>query len=139
MPQSATAMLSDTPESEPDLAEVLDLDLEQKLKLVGLGHLIPKVRELERRIDPKAMDLLDKLLVHRAKQNRVNYDSWLRKMGKHYAALYLDPSASEGEIKRRYRRLARLHHPDVGGDKESMQLITEAYSAILADLRNQHS
>jgi len=130
-------MSSDSPKCEPDPADILDVDIEQKLKLVGLGHLIPKVRELERQIDPKAMDLLDKLLVHRARQDRVVYDGWLKEMGKHYAALYLDPSASEKEIKRRYRRLARLHHPDVGGDKENMQLITEAYSAILEDLRKE--
>ena len=123
--------------AEPETASILDMDIEAKLKLTGLSHLIPKVRELERHIDPIAMDMLDKLLLYKAKQNRIKYDQWISKMAKHYAALQLTPSATEEEIKRRYRRLARLHHPDLGGDKEAMQRIAEAYDAILTELKKQ--
>ena len=130
-------MSSGSLETEPGACSILDMDVEQKLRLAGMAHLIPKVRELERRIDPVALDLLDKLLLHRAKHDLIKYDRWLSRVGKHYAALQLEPGASLDDIKRRFRRLARLHHPDVGGDTESMQLITEAYEAIVADLKKQ--
>jgi DnaJ domain len=34
------------------------------------------------------------------------------------------------EIKKRYRLLAREHHPDAGGDAERMKLINAAYSDL---------
>lgn len=48
--------------------------------------------------------------------------------------------ASEGEtreqIERRYRRLAHRHHPDCGGDEESMKSLNEAW-AVLRDERSR--
>lgn len=34
-------------------------------------------------------------------------------------------------IKARYRQLAKIHHPDHGGDAETMQAITREYRAAL--------
>ena len=34
-------------------------------------------------------------------------------------------------LKTRYRKLAHLHHPDKGGNVETMQLINDAYSTLL--------
>lgn len=52
----------------------------------------------------------------------------------YYAALGVEPDASEKEIKRAYRKLAREHHPDVNpGDKqaeERFKEISEAYHAL---------
>jgi len=45
---------------------------------------------------------------------------------------------SEGEIKTRWRELAKQHHPDLGGDCDTMQAINAAYeSALKSDYRAQ--
>ena len=52
----------------------------------------------------------------------------------HYEILGLPRSATEEQIKRRYRQLARKHHPDVAQDSVSAQdafvLISEAYQTL---------
>ncbi len=47
------------------------------------------------------------------------------------ATLGLDTTANTGDIKRAYRRLAREHHPDVGGDRELFDRLSRAYAALL--------
>lgn len=58
----------------------------------------------------------------------------------YYEALGVSPDASDEEIKRAFRRLAREHHPDAtGGDPESerrYKAISEAY-AVLSDPRKR--
>jgi DnaJ-class molecular chaperone len=49
----------------------------------------------------------------------------------HYRTLGLSPSASEEEVKKAYRKLASVHHPDKGGDTKKFQEIQTAYDAIL--------
>lgn len=46
--------------------------------------------------------------------------------------LGVEPSATPEEIDKAYRKLARTHHPDAGGDKESFGLIATAH-AVLSD------
>lgn len=48
----------------------------------------------------------------------------------YYAVLGLKPDATNREIKSAYRRLAKEHHPDAGGDVEKFKTITEAYNAL---------
>ena len=50
----------------------------------------------------------------------------------YYADLGVDPKATPEEIDKAYRKLARIHHPDAGGDKESFSLIATAH-AVLSD------
>jgi hypothetical protein len=38
------------------------------------------------------------------------------------------------EAKSLYRKLARQHHPDMGGSTEAMQAVNAEYAAVLADL-----
>lgn len=38
--------------------------------------------------------------------------------------------ASKEQVKRAYRRLAKRHHPDTGGDVEKMALINRAYDFL---------
>ena len=38
---------------------------------------------------------------------------------------------NENEIKNEYRRLAKLHHPDLGGDTATMQEINLQYESAL--------
>ena len=60
----------------------------------------------------------------------------------YYRALGIAKGASEGEIKRAYRRLARQLHPDVTGDDphstEKFKQITEAYE-VLSDAKRRRS
>lgn len=53
-------------------------------------------------------------------------------MKNYYTVLGVQQNASEQEIKSAYRKLARQHHPDVGGDEDSFKTIAEAYE-ILGD------
>lgn len=48
----------------------------------------------------------------------------------HYATLGADEGASREEIERLYKRLARRHHPDRGGDEERMKSINAAYRVL---------
>lgn len=49
-----------------------------------------------------------------------------------YGVLGLRPDAAIDDIKRAYRRKAREHHPDAGGDAERFKEVTHAYE-VLAD------
>ena len=49
-----------------------------------------------------------------------------------YDILGLTKDASEAEIRKAYHKLARLHHPDKGGDPEKFKKVQEAYE-ILSD------
>lgn len=53
-------------------------------------------------------------------------------MPDYYKILDIERTASADDIKRAFRRLASIHHPDKGGDTEKFQQIQEAY-AILSD------
>lgn len=48
----------------------------------------------------------------------------------YYTILGVERTATQDEIKRAYRRLAKAHHPDSGGDAEKFKQINEAYSTI---------
>ena len=43
------------------------------------------------------------------------------------------------ELKKEYRRLAMIHHPDHGGDTATMQAINGEYSEAFPRLKNQHN
>lgn len=48
----------------------------------------------------------------------------------HYATLGAGHDEVRAEIERRYKRLARLHHPDRGGDEEEMKAVNEAWRVL---------
>ena len=50
----------------------------------------------------------------------------------HYKTLGVTQHSTQEQIKKAYRRLALLHHPDRGGDQEKFKQIIEAYD-ILGD------
>ena len=47
--------------------------------------------------------------------------------------LGLPPDATPQQIKRRYRTLAKRHHPDRGGDQREMRRIIAAYECLKKD------
>jgi curved DNA-binding protein CbpA len=48
----------------------------------------------------------------------------------YYDQLGVSPSASEEEIRRAFRTLAKEHHPDSGGDEERFKEISQAYDIL---------
>jgi hypothetical protein len=48
----------------------------------------------------------------------------------YYSILGAEENASQDEIERLYKHLARRHHPDRGGDEEEMKVINEAYRVL---------
>jgi molecular chaperone DnaJ len=47
-----------------------------------------------------------------------------------YAILGVRPDASSEEVKKAYRRKARDHHPDAGGDEEEFKQVQHAYQVL---------
>ena len=57
----------------------------------------------------------------------------------YYATLGAEKTASQNQIERLYKRLAKQHHPDRGGDAERMKAINEAYRVLgNEDLRRSY-
>ena len=57
----------------------------------------------------------------------------------HYETLGAGREEARAEIERRYKRLARLHHPDRGGDEEEMKAVNEAWRVLGdADARREY-
>jgi curved DNA-binding protein CbpA len=54
-------------------------------------------------------------------------------MADHYAVLGVQPDADRTAIQTAYRMLARLHHPDFGGDGSRMAALNEAWSVLGRD------
>jgi molecular chaperone DnaJ len=48
----------------------------------------------------------------------------------YYDILGVKKDATSDEIKKAFRRLARKHHPDTGGDEEKFKQVNEAYEAL---------
>lgn len=51
------------------------------------------------------------------------------------AVLGLPANATLPQIKKRYRKLAKQYHPDLGGDPRQMQRLVAAYEFLLKDQR----
>ena len=48
----------------------------------------------------------------------------------HYETLGVAANATPDEIKSAFRKLAKQHHPDTGGDTNKFQQINEAYNTL---------
>lgn len=52
---------------------------------------------------------------------------------------YFENCKNLDELKREYRRLSKIHHPDLGGDLETMKAVNNAYEAAFEMLKNQQN
>jgi hypothetical protein len=50
-----------------------------------------------------------------------------------YEILGVSPNASKAEIKKAYRKMSLIYHPDVGGDEKQFLKIKEAYEILTID------
>ncbi len=71
----------------------------------------------------------------RAAVERLLGDFWRRYLAPErrrqaLAVLGLDAGADAGTIRARYRQLVMRHHPDRGGDKDTLQRINRAYACL---------
>lgn len=53
--------------------------------------------------------------------------------------MYFTNCRNLDELKKEYRRLAMKHHPDHGGDTETMKAINGAYAERFEQLKKQHN
>ena len=55
-------------------------------------------------------------------------------MNKYYLILEISPGATKEDIKKAFRRLAHIHHPDVNGGRDAkFKEINEAYTILMKD------
>ena len=55
----------------------------------------------------------------------------------YYKTLGVPRTATADEIKKAYRKLARKHHPDAGGDEGKFKEINEAYEVLSDDKKRE--
>lgn len=55
----------------------------------------------------------------------------------YYETLGVSRTASQAEIKKAFRKLARTHHPDAGGDEAKFKEINEAYEVLSDEKKKQ--
>lgn len=55
----------------------------------------------------------------------------------YYSILAIRPDASPEEVRAAYRRLAKRHHPDVGGEAIAFHAVQEAYNTLADPARRR--
>lgn len=55
----------------------------------------------------------------------------------YYSILGISKDASQDEIKKAFRKLARTHHPDAGGDENKFKEVNEAYEVLSDEEKRQ--
>jgi curved DNA-binding protein len=58
-------------------------------------------------------------------------------MSNHYSILGVSNTASQDQIKQAYRKLAKQHHPDTGGDETKFKEVNAAYQTLKDENKRQ--
>ena len=56
-----------------------------------------------------------------------------------YKILGVDKDASQADIRRAYRLMAKKHHPDAGGDVWAFQQVNDAYEQLTSSPSDEYS
>ncbi|MCL6558838.1 MAG: J domain-containing protein [Firmicutes bacterium] len=76
--------------------------------------------------------LCESWAVKRQEQQKREYRREREAWADDYTVLGVTPGATLQEIKAAYRRLAKVYHPDAGGDPEAFMRIHAAYQNLVA-------
>ena len=109
------------------------------MELYDRDHQAPLVREIDTLCS--ALGVLAGSFFAELRKMLLALNRYHNEEGDHFAILGLAPSASINEVKKSYRRLSKLHHPDIADtaeDGKRFMEISGAYHAIMA-ARNKHT
>jgi hypothetical protein len=99
--------------------------LSQTLKILSMED--PDFAEANALKRAMELSMLDSALVIRS----ASLPAYSNQNQSAHEILGLQPDASFAEIKKAYRRLARVHHPDKGGSAEVFERISRAYRSLI--------
>ena len=69
--------------------------------------------------------------IHRQRFDKVEPPVHTMKKSRSHEILQIEPPVTEDDIKKAYRRLCLIHHPDKGGSNDEFIKINEAYNELL--------
>jgi len=69
--------------------------------------------------------------IHRQRFDRIDPPVHTIKKSRSHEILQIEPPVTEDDIKKAYRRLCLIHHPDKGGSNDEFIKINEAYNELL--------
>lgn len=69
--------------------------------------------------------------IHRQRFDKVEPPVHTIKKSRSHEILQIEPPVTEDDIKKAYRRLCLIHHPDKGGSNDEFIKINEAYNELL--------
>ena len=69
--------------------------------------------------------------IHRQRFDRVEPPVHTMKKSRSHEILQIEPPVTEDDIKKAYRRLCLIHHPDKGGSNDEFIKINNAYNELL--------
>ena len=102
-----------------------------------LINLLLQVANADGNLDPQELSVIEQIVINMAVQN-ADYQSILALYQRHkdtnwaYTALEIQPSATDEEVKKAYRRMAMKYHPDkvANAGEEIRQQATEKFRGI---------
>jgi len=69
--------------------------------------------------------------IHRQRFDRVEPPVHTLKKSRSHEILQIEPPVTESDIKKAYRKMCLIHHPDKGGSNDEFIKINNAYNELL--------
>ncbi len=105
-------------------ASARSYDPQHRVWYIGIGWMQIVTAVLEMAFGPKTIENEASAYRRRATPEPI------RRTDPHYSELHLLPSAPWPVVEATYKALARLHHPDIGGDSEMMKRVNLAFESL---------